>query len=94
MLDSLMAELHLFDFSGCFNDVQQREAIDIPSPLVNDLLLFAKVRVKEVKRASLGIGCCTMFEDAIETGLVRLTRPVIGSLYATRVGTYALECEK
>ena len=52
------------------------------------------IRIKEVEKASFGIGCCTISEDSIETGLVRLTRPVIGSLCATRVGTYVLECEK
>ncbi|KAG9980024.1 hypothetical protein KCU78_g21768, partial [Aureobasidium melanogenum] len=75
VLDSLMADLHLFDFSGCFNDVQRREEIDVPSLLVNGILLFAKARVKEVEKASLGIGCCTIFEDSCETALVRLTRP-------------------
>lgn len=89
-----MADLHLFDLSGCFNDMQRREDIDVPSLLVNDILLFAKARVKEVEKASLGIGCCTIFEDSCETTLVRLSRPVIGSLCATRVGTYVLECEK
>lgn len=91
MLDSLMADLHLLDLSGCFNDMQRREDIDVPSLLVNDILLFAKARVKEVEK---GIGCCTIFEDSSETALVRLTKPIIGSLCATRVGTYVLECEK
>lgn len=86
MLDSLMADLHLWDLSGCFNDVQRREETDIPSPLVNDILLFANPRFEELEKASLGIRCCTMFEDSSETALMRLTRPVTGSLSATYVG--------
>lgn len=62
--------------------------------LVDDILLIAKAKVGGVEKASLGIGCCTIRRDLVDMSLVRLTRPVIGSLCATRVRTHVFGCEK
>ena len=89
-----MAVLHLFVFPNSADHGGQEAEVEIQTIVVKSMLLFADSNVSGLQKANLSIGCCTISRDYGALGLVRLTRPVVGSLRTGHVEPYILAFER